>query len=136
MRFQSVAEKAPCGMLSPAGVAFALVRRAPAMLWAAAAGRNFPPFSAAAILFALAMLCAACASAPHAEMPPDPEHAEGRELYIKKCGACHALIAPGEFTHDAWIVNVQHFAPRAKLAVEDQPAVIAYLQAHASDAKP
>lgn len=121
------------GYLTPA-----LVRPAGDGARAATAGRLLsPPGLAAITLGFVALFCAACVSVQPATQPDaeDATHAHGKDLYERKCGTCHDLFDPSEFDCDSWTVNVKRYAGRAHLAAADRPAVIAYLHAHASDAK-
>jgi mono/diheme cytochrome c family protein len=86
----------------------------------------------------LALLLAACASAPKggAAAGPDDPDAAGERLYRSHCGACHRLRDPGEQTRQRWAWAVQRFGARAHLSDEEQQRVLGYLQARARDAAP
>ena len=55
----------------------------------------------------------------------------GRELYVNRCSACHALIEPSRFPEEKWHEMVGEMAGRAKLGLEDRDKVLHYLVAFA-----
>lgn len=52
---------------------------------------------------------------------------EARRIYNGKCGTCHALYAPGARTEEQWRKIVPPMAGKAKLTVEEQTQVLAYV---------
>lgn len=55
----------------------------------------------------------------------------GRELYVNRCSACHALIEPSRFPEEKWHKMVGEMAGRARLDLEDRDRVLHYLVAFA-----
>lgn len=60
----------------------------------------------------------------------------GQALYRGHCAACHRLYEPGERTGAEWAAQLDRMAPRAHLAGPERDSVLAYLRAHARDARP
>jgi len=95
---------------------------------------------AVALLLLLAGL-AGCASMSSREdnlptpVAPDAQTAaryqQGRSMYARKCGRCHELFDPAEYSADDWPGYVKRYGPRAGLIAEDRATVIEYLQASA-----
>ncbi|MES2429968.1 MAG: hypothetical protein V4556_03465 [Bacteroidota bacterium] len=57
--------------------------------------------------------------------------ASGRITYEAKCGRCHALPIPQNFTATRWVGLVDWMAPKAKLTDAEKANVLAYVQANA-----
>ncbi len=97
------------------------------------------PRHLAAIAAASVALACATSSAPPARVRgpvvPHPE-LSGEQLFVKCCGECHPPKNPADFRSAAWGRIVVRYVDRSALAPEDQPRVLAYLQAHAKDADP
>lgn len=55
----------------------------------------------------------------------------GKATYEAKCGRCHALHAPDEFTAEKWVPYVDAMALKAKLTDTEKTNVLAYVQANA-----
>jgi mono/diheme cytochrome c family protein len=53
----------------------------------------------------------------------------GRELYLGRCGSCHAPIEPARFQASAWRGHVLEMKQRAKLSDRDVDLMSAYLEA-------
>lgn len=51
----------------------------------------------------------------------------GRTIYAEKCGTCHKLFAPGDFTEKKWSHELPKMAPNSKLTDEQYQAVERYL---------
>ena len=58
--------------------------------------------------------------------------AEGR-LYVSKCGSCHRLLPPQDYTTDQW----QHYVDKygKKMTPLKKQTVLDYLQQRAADAQ-
>jgi mono/diheme cytochrome c family protein len=75
-----------------------------------------------------------CASALY---QPLPEHAtpnatltqltEGRRLYVASCGGCHTLYAPGKFTQQTWMHNLDEMQERSKIDDAQKNLIFQYL---------
>jgi len=51
----------------------------------------------------------------------------GYELYINKCGACHALYRPTKFTEEKWEKEIPDMGPKAHLTKEETEMVLRYV---------
>lgn len=89
------------------------------------------------ILIALIIFIVSCA---HKTMPttsvvipkPDsPEAIAGKVVFTAKCGTCHDLKNPGDFTAQKWISIVNEMGQKAKLNDTDKQNVLAYVQSNA-----
>jgi hypothetical protein len=64
----------------------------------------------------------------------DPEAARdpgAQDLYLQKCGRCHAPFAPTHLSASRWPAMVQKYAPRAGLYGADRDRVLVWLMANA-----
>jgi hypothetical protein len=52
---------------------------------------------------------------------------QGYELYVNKCGACHALYRPSKFTEGKWTKEVPDMATRAHITPEQSEMILRYL---------
>lgn len=57
--------------------------------------------------------------------------ASGKITYEAKCGRCHGLKEPGEYTAEKWVGLVNWMAPKAHLSDSEKADVLAYVQAGA-----
>lgn len=78
-----------------------------------------------------AALLAACAGAPAA---PGAAAAPER-LYRSKCAGCHRPYAPGSLTRARWAEVMHKMAEKAHLDDAERASLLAWLQAHAKDAR-
>jgi mono/diheme cytochrome c family protein len=58
----------------------------------------------------------------------------GHTVYTAKCGRCHGLKDPGNYTAERWEPILKAMAPKAKLSEEETAQVRAYVQANAKKA--
>lgn len=65
------------------------------------------------------------------EPPLSQDLEEGRTLYERRCGTCHELYAPQEYSRASWPRYVKRYGPRSGLTPADREKVTAYLQATA-----
>ena len=64
----------------------------------------------------------------------DPEAARdpgAQDLYLQKCGRCHAPFPPPHLSASRWPAMVRKYAPRAGLYGADRERVLAWLIANA-----
>lgn len=54
---------------------------------------------------------------------------KGRELYVQKCGSCHALRLPESHTVSEWQQKLQEMAPRAHLSDQEQDLIWKFILA-------
>lgn len=57
--------------------------------------------------------------------------ADGEKLYTARCGKCHELHKPEEFTASEWPSILRSMAPKAKLNQSMKDMVMAYVTANA-----
>jgi hypothetical protein len=57
------------------------------------------------------------------------ELAEGRALYVRKCGGCHTLWEPSVVVGGDWPATFMEMSGRAKLTSSDRERVRRYLSA-------
>jgi len=55
----------------------------------------------------------------------------GQFAFDAKCGHCHALKRPGDFTENEWITIMDRMAPKANLDPVEKENVLAYLKYNA-----
>ena len=55
----------------------------------------------------------------------------GQATFNAKCGRCHGLKIPGDYTVDRWIGVMQDMARRANLSDTEKENVLAYVKANA-----
>jgi mono/diheme cytochrome c family protein len=55
------------------------------------------------------------------------ELTEGRKLYINNCSSCHALHAPGAFTHEKWKTEMSEMQQRAEIDDYTAELILNYL---------
>ena len=62
------------------------------------------------------------------------ELSQGRELYLGRCGNCHALKPPGELPPEQWHIEVQEMRQKngVKLSDNEAQALVRYLTIAAS----
>lgn len=53
---------------------------------------------------------------------------QGKQVYQAKCGKCHGLKNPGDFTSDQWDGILKKMAPNARLTSEETEQVTAYVR--------
>jgi len=52
---------------------------------------------------------------------------QGYDLYVNKCGACHALYKPSKFTEEKWSKEVPAMGERAHLTPEQTEMILRYV---------
>ena len=82
----------------------------------------------------LTIFLAGCASALY---QPLPEHAtasvsyeqlvQGRAVYVNKCGSCHSLYLPHQYTAEVWAHNLDEMQERSKMSDEEKKMVYDYI---------
>jgi hypothetical protein len=56
-----------------------------------------------------------------------PTLKSGRQKYIDRCGGCHSLHLPSEFTEDQWRKAVGDMQQRAHVSPEEKDLILQYL---------
>jgi mono/diheme cytochrome c family protein len=87
------------------------------------------------IVVSLVIIVASCA---HKTTPPNTGTAmasedrdAGKQIYTAKCGRCHGLKDPANYSSDEWVSLVNKMAPKAQLNDTEKANVLAYVQANA-----
>lgn len=70
-------------------------------------------------------------SASTANLTKEEMLKKGEDLFNLKCGRCHGLPAPSEFTIADWQPIMKRMAPKAKLSADETNWVLAYVDANA-----
>ncbi|MFM2290475.1 MAG: hypothetical protein RIS29_288 [Bacteroidota bacterium] len=60
------------------------------------------------------------------------EITQGKEIYDNKCGKCHKLFAPAEFSRKRWPGIVDNMQRKAKITDEQKALVVAYVSAYSN----
>jgi len=60
--------------------------------------------------------------------------AASQKVYVAKCGKCHELKNPADYTQEKWVDLVNWMAPRAKANDIEKGQILAYVQHNAKDA--
>lgn len=68
---------------------------------------------------------------PVAGMSQETLVKNGEAIFKAKCGKCHALKNPGDFTPERWDGILKVMFPRAKLDGAEQHEVLAYIKSNA-----
>lgn len=55
---------------------------------------------------------------------------KGQDIFTQRCGRCHDLPKPSEFTEPEWKPIMERMAPKAKLTPEENNWVLAYVNAN------
>ena len=50
-----------------------------------------------------------------------------RELYVAKCGSCHALKLPSDYSVDVWRKNLDEMQTRARITDAEKSIMLEYL---------
>ena len=66
-----------------------------------------------------------------AEKMESPAVAEGKAIYTAKCGRCHGLKNPGDWTVSEWVPIMDRMAPKANLTAAEKASVTAYVNFYA-----
>ena len=51
----------------------------------------------------------------------------GRSLYVNRCGSCHSLSAPGEYSEREWNSWVHKMAPKSRLNRSQEMNIVTFL---------
>ncbi len=68
---------------------------------------------------------------PPLESPRSVSADKGKTVYVTKCGGCHALKNPGDYTLDQIYTILKTEIPKARLSSREAEEVTAYLVANA-----
>jgi mono/diheme cytochrome c family protein len=66
---------------------------------------------------------------PTASVSPPSYVTSGGMMWSQRCGQCHNLRPPSEYSDAQWAVAVHHMRVRVPLTGEEQRAILAFLQA-------
>jgi cytochrome c5 len=59
----------------------------------------------------------------------------GKKIFEAKCGRCHALRSPSEFTSQEWRPIMNRMADKAKLTPDEKTQVLTYVMQDAKSGK-
>lgn len=86
-----------------------------------------------------AILAAICSCATRLPLPTESDASRSsisiaelqssHHLYVKKCGGCHALIAPASLSEENWRKHVPPMAKKSKLNSEEEALILRYVLA-------
>jgi hypothetical protein len=71
-------------------------------------------------------------SAPETEELSPPDLPAGKLLFTNRCGRCHGLPDPVQYTAKRWETIMVLMAPRAKLSKQEQVHVTAWVKENAA----
>jgi hypothetical protein len=71
-------------------------------------------------------------SAPKTEELKAPDLLAGKQLFTNRCGRCHGLPDPLQYTAKRWETIMDLMAPRAKLSKQEQIHVTAWVKENAA----
>lgn len=57
--------------------------------------------------------------------------ADGKAIYTAKCGRCHGLKNPGDWTVSEWVPIVDRMAPKSNLTAAEKTSVTTYVNFYA-----
>jgi hypothetical protein len=60
------------------------------------------------------------------------EITQGKEIYDNKCGKCHKLFSPTEFSRKKWPGIVDNMQRKAKITDEQKALVVAYVTVYSN----
>ncbi|MFM7017128.1 MAG: hypothetical protein ACKOX3_12465 [Bacteroidota bacterium] len=72
----------------------------------------------------------ACQSKLYMPLKEDRNYTQlmsGRNLYIQRCGSCHNLYLPKDYTSEKWLAIIQQMQVRAKINEEEKSLITQYL---------
>lgn len=64
----------------------------------------------------------------------NPASVAGAKTYEAKCGRCHGLKDPAQWTAEEWVPIMKSMAPKARLDSTERANVTIYVQTHAKAA--
>lgn len=71
-------------------------------------------------------------SAPKTEELSAPDLLAGKQLFANRCGHCHGLPDPVQYTEKRWETIMVLMAPKAKLSKQEQVHVTAWVKENAA----
>lgn len=79
----------------------------------------------------MVLVIAACSKKMTAAKAPPAEVVSGNQIFDLKCGKCHDLKAPADFTAAEWIPIMDIMAGKAKLSADEKDQVDSYVKFYA-----
>ncbi len=83
------------------------------------------------VLLFMVLIVAACSKKMSATKTPPAEVVSGNQIFDMKCGKCHDLKKPADFTATEWIPIMDNMAKKAKLSAEEKEQVVSYVKFYA-----
>ncbi|MBN8674428.1 MAG: hypothetical protein J0L56_09850 [Chitinophagales bacterium] len=71
-------------------------------------------------------------SAPKTEELSVPDLPAGKQIFTNRCGRCHGLPDPVQYTAKRWEAIMALMAPKAKLSKQEQVHVTAWVKENAA----
>jgi len=71
-------------------------------------------------------------SAPKTEELSAPDLQTGKQIFTNRCGRCHGLPDPVQYTEKRWETIMVLMAPKAKLSKQEQVHVTAWVKENAA----
>lgn len=68
---------------------------------------------------------------PSEAVPPADEHAAGKSLFNAKCGRCHDLPVPANYTAERWGPIMVAMSQKARLDEDQSKKITAFVKANA-----
>jgi mono/diheme cytochrome c family protein len=65
-----------------------------------------------------------------------PDKDRGQLVFNNRCGRCHGLPEPGQYSSKRWETIMASMAPKARLSKEDRVHVTAWVMANANSSAP
>ena len=75
----------------------------------------------------ITLYIAGCSQGYLVNMNAPTSHAEGRELFVSKCNACHQLYSPARLTAAEWDSVLVPMQNKAKLNSEQREAIYSWI---------
>ncbi|HVO72542.1 MAG TPA: hypothetical protein VMT35_00850 [Ignavibacteriaceae bacterium] len=79
------------------------------------------------ILIFFLCLIAACSQSYIVNMGQKTNYPEGRELFVSKCGGCHQLYNPNQFTPAVWDSMLYLMKKKAKISDEQKNEIYSWI---------
>jgi hypothetical protein len=87
---------------------------------------------AAGLLISIAIACSSALYIPDQNNVPAGSNIvdmqAGRNLYINKCGSCHALVLPEKYSAEQWPSLVDKMEIKSKISPEEKKLILEYLR--------
>ena len=86
--------------------------------------RKFKTIALTIILF---ITIFACSQGYIVNMNAHTNYSEGRDLYMSKCGVCHQLFNPSNYTKDEWNKNMVVMQKKSKIDDDQKNEILNWI---------